>query len=76
MTHDPVLKEVLAEFDAFCHQVRLRLIDGHARYGSAWRSRNCLGELMEESADAFAYGFFDWLKAKRRKEGRLNDATD
>ena len=61
---------LLAAFDAFCARARQRLVDGHQVYRDQWRRRDNLAALQEESADAFVYGFFDWLKAQARRNQR------
>ena len=62
------LQAVLSAFDAFCARARERLIEGHARYGHAWKTRDNLAALLEECEDAFVYGFFDWLRANEGAE--------
>jgi len=67
---DLEVAELLAAFDAFCQRARRRLIEGHERYGQAWRTRDNLAALCEEAEDSFVYGFFDWLRAKEGREGQ------
>ena len=60
---DEQLPQLLRDFDAFCARARRRLIEGHTRYGQAWRTRDNLAALCEEAEDSFVYGFFDWLSS-------------
>ena len=65
---DREIEQLLREFDAFCARARARLVAGHAQYGEAWRERDNLAALCEEAEDAFVYGFFDWLQARRARQ--------
>lgn len=67
---DPDLAALLAFFDVFCQRARQRLIRGHERYASAWKTRDNVAALLEEAEDAFCYGFFDWLRASASRRGR------
>jgi len=55
---DEQLPQLLRDFDAFCARARRRLIEGHTRYGQAWRTRDNGAELLDELADALNYVFF------------------
>ncbi|HUW12481.1 MAG TPA: hypothetical protein VM537_22335 [Anaerolineae bacterium] len=61
---DPELRYILEQFDAFTANVRKRIVKAHDTYGAGWRGRDNLEALREENEDAYAYGFFDWLKTK------------
>ena len=61
---DPELRYILEQFDAFTLNVRRRIVQAHATYGAGWRGRDNLEALREESEDAYAYGFFDWMRSK------------
>ena len=67
---DTELRTILDAFDEFVAAARNRIIAAHTKYSDAWRWRDNLQDLKEESEDAFAYGFYDWLRVreKRRNE--------
>jgi hypothetical protein len=58
------------QFARFVEKCWERIRTHNETYRDAWREKDNLAELQDEMADAFNYGFFDWLKAdeqRRRK---------
>ena len=64
------LPDLLKHYDHFTDLCRERLKTGEVRYGSAWEGRDNLREAEAEALDFGNYGFFDWLRAYLRREGR------
>jgi hypothetical protein len=66
---DAELAKLLEHFDAFCARARERLIEGHARYGDAWRGRDSIAEFQDELTDALNYALFASLTAAQAATG-------
>jgi len=55
----------------FLQTCRLRIVEGHKKYGDDWKTKDCLREAEFEKYDLFNYPILDKLqKAYKKKHSR------
>ena len=68
MKYPKSLKRLLKFYDLFCRQERLRIIEGHKKYGEDWKTKDNRYEHWQEILDEWGYTFLDDCQKKYVKK--------